>query len=386
MSDTWWVNEGQLMDEQLEVLGEEVEQDVLLSGPPGSGKTNILLLRANHLFIASPDTEFYIVCFTKLLQNFIRLGAHQYHYPANRIVTQQKLFEQVLADYGTLPSRIPGQTYDERNKVLKQAMCQLMSTNAGKGAYPVLFIDEAQDYSELDLSIFRYLARHLNCAADLRQSIYGEGATGEAWLANHNWGSSIALKYHHRVAPAVLEVADKVMNGKFGHEPMLETHQYKGDTGDVEVQAGIGFNEQIEAAATRIAKQLNVYPGQLVGVMVPLRDNVGAIVDALSEETELAGLVTNCLASDFDSTKPVWVSTVHSAKGLEFRCCHILTADDFARFTKYERRAVFTAITRAKTALSIYHREDLHPFFAAALAKKSGKKIAIHNLFGKSDP
>lgn len=49
MSGTWWIDESELLDEQIRVLEEDLDSDIILKGPPGSGKTNLLLLRANHL-------------------------------------------------------------------------------------------------------------------------------------------------------------------------------------------------------------------------------------------------------------------------------------------------------------------------------------------------
>lgn len=90
------------------------------------------------------------------------------------------------------------------------------------------------------------------------------------------------------------------------------------------------------------------------------------------------------MSRDFDPTLPIWVSTVHSSKGLEFRCAHVVAADLFAEFHEHERRVAFTAVTRAKTALAIYHDQPLHPFFASALAKKNAEKISVKQLFGKA--
>lgn len=384
MSGTWWVDENDLLKEQLEVLGEDLSKDLILTGPPGSGKTNLLLLRANHLILASPDAEFYIICFTRLLQNFVRTGADLYSFPANRIITQRKLLEQVLGDHGYLPARKTGESYSERDAALKSAMSTMMKTGAGRNTYPVLFIDEAQDYSGEDLEIFEYLASNLSCAADLRQGIYDVGSTGTPWLEKHAWEVSIELQFHYRVAPAILEVADKIMAGKFGHKSMLGTHQYKGDPGNVEVVASIGLADQIKALIPKIIKQLAVYPGQVIGILVPRREHIEQVVEQLITAAELAGQVTNAMSRDFDPTLPVWVSTVHSSKGLEFRCAHVVAADLFAEFHEHERRVAFMAVTRAKTALTIYHDQPLHPFFASALAKPNAEKITYKQIFGKA--
>jgi superfamily I DNA/RNA helicase len=384
VSSTWWIEEGDLLDEQLQVLGQDLFQDLILTGPPGSGKTNILLLRANHLMLASPTSEFYIICFTSLLRNFVRTGASLYSFPENRIITQSKLFEQVLGEHGRLPPRKDNETFSERDTSLKSAISELMKLGIGRHSYPVLFIDEAQDYTGEDLNIFKYLAEHISCAADLRQGIYDDGETGTAWLAGHDWGASIALRYHYRVAPAILEVADKIMNGKFDHIPMIGTHQYRGDPGDIDVISGITLENQVEILIPKLIKQLSVYPNQVIGILIPQRDDVAQIFQKISKVAELSSLVTNAMSREFNPDLPIWVSTVHSSKGLEFRCVHILDADLFPIFRSYERRTAFTAVTRAKTSLSIYHNRPLHPFFASALAKPNAEKINISQLFGKT--
>ncbi|WP_161500237.1 ATP-binding domain-containing protein [Burkholderia gladioli] len=384
MSGTWWVDEGELLDEQADVLEVDLYEDLMLSGPPGSGKTNLLLLRANHLVLTSPDKEFYIICFTSLLQNFIRTGAGLYAFPENRIITQYKLYEQVLADHGFAPPRKKNESYNDRIESLKSALASMMNEGIGKHAYPVLFIDEAQDYSGEDLEIFKYLAANLTCAGDSRQGIYSVGETGVSWIADHPWDKKISLQYHHRVAPAILEVGDKMMDGKFGHQPMLETHQYKGDPGSIEVVPGITLDEQIKTMIPKLGKQLALYPNQIIGVLVPQKEDVPRVVELLSADPTLAGRVTNAVSQYFDSTAHVWVSTVHSAKGLEFRCVHIVAADLFRKFLDHERRVAFMAVTRAKTTLTIYHEKPLHAFFAAALAKPNPAKVTTRNLFGKA--
>ena len=45
MTDTWWVKQGQLDPHQKKVFTLSISDDHLVKGPPGSGKTNLLLLR-----------------------------------------------------------------------------------------------------------------------------------------------------------------------------------------------------------------------------------------------------------------------------------------------------------------------------------------------------
>jgi superfamily I DNA/RNA helicase len=49
--DSWWRELGDLNDEQRNVIKLPAEGSFLVNGPPGSGKTNLLLLRANYLVV-----------------------------------------------------------------------------------------------------------------------------------------------------------------------------------------------------------------------------------------------------------------------------------------------------------------------------------------------
>ena len=88
MGDTWWIGEDQLDDEQKDVIGLPLDSSFLITGPPGCGKTNLLLLRANYLTLAGlPNIA--IVVFTRSLQEFIASGGHQYAFPASKIMTSR---------------------------------------------------------------------------------------------------------------------------------------------------------------------------------------------------------------------------------------------------------------------------------------------------------
>ncbi len=53
MEETWWVEEGQLDDDQRKVAELKSKGSYLIKGPPGSGKTNLLLLRAKYLTLST---------------------------------------------------------------------------------------------------------------------------------------------------------------------------------------------------------------------------------------------------------------------------------------------------------------------------------------------
>jgi superfamily I DNA/RNA helicase len=76
MNETWWVAQEQLNEAQATILALSLDKSYLVLGPPGSGKTNLLLLRANYAYLAGQQA-ISIVVFTRTLQEFLRAGANQ---------------------------------------------------------------------------------------------------------------------------------------------------------------------------------------------------------------------------------------------------------------------------------------------------------------------
>lgn len=87
MLNTWWKDADELIaDEQSNLLDIDSEESLMIQGPPGCGKTNLLLLRANQLF-PGRFPEPYVVVFGSLLKTFIQMGGTQYKFPADKVVT-----------------------------------------------------------------------------------------------------------------------------------------------------------------------------------------------------------------------------------------------------------------------------------------------------------
>ena len=76
MQNTWWKGIEQLASEQSDIIDLPPEKSYLILGPPGSGKTNLLLLRAKYLTLAG-QANLRVIIFTRTLQEFFgcRSGA-----------------------------------------------------------------------------------------------------------------------------------------------------------------------------------------------------------------------------------------------------------------------------------------------------------------------
>ena len=171
MSTTFWVNKSQLDDEQSHAV-ENVEESAsfLLRGPAGSGKTNILLLRCKWLALkALPD--FKIIVFTGSLKVFLEAGCNHYGLNPSSVTTAMAFFKSILVEYG-VPFESTKNFESDRSVLAGMVMSLIDSHNISNKYCGALLVDEAQDYTDTELMVFRRLTSRLILAADSRQSIY----------------------------------------------------------------------------------------------------------------------------------------------------------------------------------------------------------------------
>lgn len=74
MEATWWTRPEHLDTEQRDVVSLPLAGNHLVIGPPGSGKTNLLLLRASYLQ-ANGINNFQLLTVGRVLREFLASGS-----------------------------------------------------------------------------------------------------------------------------------------------------------------------------------------------------------------------------------------------------------------------------------------------------------------------
>lgn len=100
MDDTWWRKPDELDEDQRAIINElPIDADHLIQGPPGSGKTNILMLRATYLHLQGYHDS-SIITFNRTLKEFLSTGVGHYDFQSAKIKTFVKWGVEVLEDHG----------------------------------------------------------------------------------------------------------------------------------------------------------------------------------------------------------------------------------------------------------------------------------------------
>lgn len=369
MNETWWVSENELDQIQRRVLTLAPDSSYLVSGPPGSGKTNLLLLRAKYLSLTGkPNIK--LVLFTRALREFIASGATNYDFRRDQVQTSQQFWIDLLYEYG---QHIPRHTtFQDQRRALVGAVAKLVASRAISNLYDTVLIDEAHDFWPEEIELFGKLGGTLFAVADARQKIYG----GEAPFSviRSLIDEEVTLTHHYRNGISICRFADLVAKDSSLYEAISPSCNYDDNARPSSVNSHDcpNLDAQIDVMLVKLAHQLVAYPDELIGIVSPSKDVVDHIWAAIlaGGYSGLSTIQRGDENFDFESGARIGVSTLHAVKGLEFRALHVIGCEHFRR-RPFPRSLAFTAATRAKTTLDLYYSGNLLGFLDQAVSTQS---------------
>ncbi|WP_081858388.1 AAA family ATPase [Pseudorhizobium pelagicum] len=337
----------------------------MLIGPPGSGKTSILLHRGQYLRLPPHQlANTKLITFTRTLREFISLSGDN-RFPAELITTMRSFVDRFFSTYGVNPPAHVGNLV-EANRTRAIAAIDLLDRHGRLVSYDALLVDEIQDLSFEELEFLNRLTDRLMLVGDDRQRVYEGGTTLE--LAGEICDQRIDLRHHFRISHDICSMADRILVQN--DYALSEYCHYTGPTPTPPHSVGpCSRRAQIEALIASLDIQLDTYnePGDLIGVVVRQRSDCDEVFEALEQIGKLSGrsqvFHSGVSNRHFSEECRICITTIQSCKGLEFRALHWLFAEDDAYLT---RQKAYTVVTRAKTSLAVYFNNALPEILAGA--------------------
>lgn len=362
MNETWWVAETQLDQNQHDVVLAEPDEEFLLLGPPGSGKTNILLLRGNYVRSIGPRVR--LLTFTRTLSEFLRsspnLGRGD-QMQRSDISTFMRWARSLLVEHGWSVPEDSGD-FERQRKAIVATVGDMIETEQLGKLFDTILIDEVQDFRKDELEIICHLSHRISAAGDARQRIW-QHREGIPTIEEHV-SRVFRLKGHYRIGRKICELADQILPPRADESALIDNCNY-----DERARPSVIRNvdcadtsDMISRCIERIRTQRRYISDEPIGIITIRREIRDAFWDRLTAEPDLNPIAVIQRSDDyapFDEEGLIRVMTAHSAKGSEFRAVHILSAEEF---TAYRKELAFTSVTRTKTELDLYHVGPLSSF------------------------
>ncbi|MET4200752.1 AAA family ATPase [Bradyrhizobium sp. LA6.12] len=377
----WWARRENLDKDQVALIENlSLQEHHLVLGPPGSGKTNVLLRRAQYVR-SQGLPNVLVLSFTRSLTEFIKTGCFDAQgreiFPQSCVSTLESWIRGLYTQHGTSLPPTQRSLTDWKRTLASGA---LGFSAAGKlPKYDTLFVDEAQDLVEEEVELLSQWANTVFYVGDARQQIYNHSNGLTAIRALQQTKES-ALSFHYRLAPEICRMADRILVAQ-GGAGLEATSQYSGPRpGRIGVYGPLARDAIVAAVKNTLIGQLRAYAdmiaqGDLLGIIVARKEDRDFMLMQLENDPDLSGksqIVRAREGSDddhdpaFSRDRPICILTVQGCKGLEFRSVHWPFCEELQFYHHPEH--YYTVVTRAKTSLDIYHVDQLPQTLARAYA------------------
>lgn len=346
----WLVPRSRLTPTQLRAVELSPEEHRVFAGPPGCGKTLVLVHRAAHLrdrHGVSPD-RFRILVFTNALVSYIRSALPLLDIPAGCVST----FDSWCVRFyrGRIGRSLPKAGDRESTDfpaVRKAVAAHLRKSPLREKPYDFVMVDEGQDLDAASFEILRGIAAHVTVCTDSKQQIFESGSSEREiveLLGVRRRNLSFLEAY--RCCPYVARLGSRFIGDPEERSQYLA--QVRVEQGERETPLlFVARSKPEEVARMSAILRLRLAKGERVAVILPR----SAMVYGYAKRLQDDGIeVETYRQMNFDNLRPKLIS-YHSAKGLTVDTVLLprLTAASFRKFgPELAERLLFVGITRAQ--------------------------------------
>ena len=366
-----------VLDHNQEALARKIEGGHrIVTGPSGCGKTLVLVHRAALLKQYNPEIKkILFVCYNITLVNYIKRLLADKKVPLGKGGVEVVHFFELCAKI--LNEKIQ---YEKQDQAYYDTVVQLALDKAPRSniQYDAILIDEGQDFSDemfkTAISLLNKKTDNLMIALDDNQNIY---RSGQAWknLGIRAQGRVHKLNYVYRNTIEITRFAQRFMS-ESGKETEKETTKqielfpdyfdYHGP--QPEIKQFTDTKAIVDYVATRIKALADEgMPLSEIAVLYtvkePYEDIKEPLPELIGQALEAKGILSNWVSEDYKAkkgyditTNRVTISTIQSAKGLDYACVFLLGLDS-PRVEEWPaevaKNLTYVAVTRAREELAI---------------------------------
>ena len=362
---TWLVPRSGLTPQQLRAAELSAGTHRLIAGPPGSGKTMVLLHRARYLIDGrrvSPD-RYRVLMFTNALKSYVQSAIEVLALPAECVMTFDAWCREFHATY-IGPGR-PGKATDDRStrkaepdfEAIRRMVWEAIK--AGRSDLPLydfVLVDEGQDLDELAYRILAAVAAHVTVFMDHKQQLYEDGADEAAVLRALGLRKrNLTLLDAYRCSPYIVRVAAAFVPDEGDREDFVAQNAPRdhGSRRTPVLYLADGHQDLREDLYETVRSC--VAANERIAILLPTRRHVfgyakGMVGAGFDVEVPPQRGKRKAIAPphDFASARPKLMA-YPSAKGLTFDSVLMpgLRPRDLPKTTERAERWLFVGITRA---------------------------------------
>ena len=353
-----------------------------LKGIPGGGKTKSIIDKILYLYQSGyikKNNNFLILTFTKNAKKDFKLKGQVKNkklftdHNVKTIHSLSMLMMNSLMDNGSrnLSTVVASLLYNLTNDT-SMDVCKISCLKECK----VIFVDEAQDISEVQYKTIQLIASKINCnvimVGDPNQNIYQFQGGSDKYLTEHS-DTNIQLIYNYRSTKSIVNFLNHFRPWKEESEPMESV-------GDKEGIKPIIYSGELDYLIRKLMKELRdtPVPYEDIAIIGPVKKgkynpagcplNIGLQIFAEYFEKYKIPYVSHYVIPSTDNKSKVKekkvghinLYTIHGSKGLEFKKVFILnfhfsTMGRIPNQKSYNEYKYlwYTALSRAKDELSI---------------------------------
>lgn len=379
---SWWLDISDLDDDQKDVIALPPEGKHLILGPPGSGKTNLLLIRAEYL-IRSGHPNVFVLMFNEPLHDFVTRGGATYDVPSSKIRKMLSWEIYLLRENGVKVDDLDDDAdLSVKRQLIANKVLDLFDANPHlENHLDCLMVDEVQDCIADEIKVFSRAAKNICFAGDSRQRIF----SADDVIADLQKTLTVTtLKTHYRIGHEICRAADAVASA--AGFPLIEPDcNYKDAEARVHFVECASDDEQFQQIIQTLKVQLTAYPGELLVVAGPRKADQEQLRFVLDNSELAANVLPHRRSGSDDPEQRIYVANLTEIKGLEFRTAHLALMQHLYKLKEHQKRIAYTAMTRAKTTLSIYFSGKIPGYLeqARVAVEPPKPKPQLQDLFPK---